>query len=246
MLSEEYKNDRRMSQSKLKRILDGVEEFKYFLDNPPEKTDAMNLGQAVHLLVLQPHLAVDKLELMKKFDRRTKEGKEASLRQQEEMEKFPDKIFLDLADFLKANEMAESVCRNTDAAQILSCCESFEESHFFEYSGIPFKCQTDGMGSDFVLDLKTTRCTNNDYKIRQEIMNNGYHFQAACYLAGTGKTDFYIIFVRNEPPYAVFPVKLSQDMLDQGRWLFDDACELYKKCLRENPDFKADNKMREI
>jgi len=234
MLSTDYANNKRMSQSKLKRILDGIEEFKYFLDNPPESKPAMQLGSAVHLLTLQPHLE-NQIEL--KHDGRTTEGKNQN---------DPEKIYLKEEDFEKAHKMAENVRRNTDAAQILSCCESFEESHFFDYRDIPFKCQTDGMGSDFVLDLKTTRCANNEYKIRQEIMNNGYHFQAACYLAGTGKTDFYIVFVRNEPPYAVFPVKLSQDMLDQGRWLFEYACELYKKCLRENPEFKADNKMREI
>jgi hypothetical protein len=242
MLSEEYKNNTRMSQSKLKRILEGVEEFKYALDNPPETTHAMNLGQAVHLLVLQPHLS-ERVGPMEKFDRRTKEGKESFLRQQETIAQFPDNIFLSMEDFEKANRMAESVRKNSDAVQILSCCESFEQSHYFDLRGIPFKCQTDGVGSEFVLDLKTTRCPNNEYKIRQEIMNNGYHYQAAAYLAGTGKTDFYFIFVRNEPPYAVFPVKLSQDMLDQGRWLLDDSCELYKKCLRENPEFKADNKL---
>ena len=245
MLSSEYFNDPRMSQSKLKKILDGVEEFKYNLENPPETTDPMRLGTAVHLLTLQPELSI-KIAGIEKIDRRTKEGKESFLAQQEMIAKYPDNIFLCMEDFKKAHDMAASVRLNSDALQILNCCESFEKIHFFNYLDIDFKCQADGVGSEFIVDLKTTRCENNEFKIRQEIWNQKYHFQAACYLEAFKKTDYYIIFVRNEPPYSVFPIKLSAEMLEQGKSLFDEACELYKDCLKNNPEFKSNNRLRII
>jgi hypothetical protein len=94
--------------------------------------------------------------------------------------------------------------------------------------------------------VKTTRCENKEFKIKNEILNNGYHFQAATYLQATGKKHYYIIFVRNEPPYATFPVKLSGEVIEEGRYLLDDACVLYKNCLQSNPEFKADNKLKVI
>ena len=74
MLSKEYLSDKRMSQSKLKVILDGVEEFKYKLDNPTKPTDSQNLGSAVHVLILEPHRC-DVIQKVPKFDSKTREGK---------------------------------------------------------------------------------------------------------------------------------------------------------------------------
>ncbi len=74
MLSKEYLADKRMSQSRLKTILDGVEEFKYKLDNPPKPSDSQNLGSAVHVLILEPHRC-DVIQKVPKFDSKTREGK---------------------------------------------------------------------------------------------------------------------------------------------------------------------------
>ena len=287
MLSQEYLKNPRMSQSKLKRILDGVEEFKYALDNPPEETDAMKLGTAVHLLLLQPELSwmlLSKPNLGKSNSRLSKiwelivEGHtqnyfpistKKTKKQEEgvfyevsadEYESvlswksnfspyflFPEKyMLLDSDMYQQAYDMAASVRTNSDAMQILSCCESFEQEHYFDYSDIPFKAQLDGVGSNFVLDLKTTRCENKDHKIQWEVLDNGYDFQAALYLEATGKENYYIIFVRNEAPYSVFPVKLSRETLERGKLRLDDACGIYKNCLKNNPEFKPNNRLRII
>jgi hypothetical protein len=244
MLSESYLKNPRMSQSKLKKILDGVEEFKWHLDNLPEETDAMKLGSAVHLLLLQPDKCED-MVITPKFDGRTKEGKIS--RQKFEEQYPPRKYFLISEDlYKKAHAMVEAIRQNSDALQIVNSCEEFEKEYYFDYKKIPFKAQVDGVGQKFVLDVKTTRCENKEWQIKNEILNRGYHFQAAAYLEATGKDNFYIIFVRNEPPYAVFPVKLSQETIDNGRFLLDAACETYKECLRTNPEFKPNNRLKII
>lgn len=264
MLSESYLENPRMSQSKLKKILDGVEEFKWHLDNPPEETDAMKLGSAVHLLLLQPEKS--KLVVpMPKFDGRTKKGKiiksfiegenifSVDAEEEELLRElvldFPNRlecIWLAPDQYRKAHAMVESIRQNSDAMQIVNCCYEFETERFFNYNDIDFKAQLDGVGSKFVLDVKSTRIENKEYQIKNEILNRKYHFQAALYLQATGWNNYFIIFVRNEPPYAVFPVKLSQEILDSGRYLLDEACEIYKDCLKNNPTFQPNNRLRII
>lgn len=63
-----------MRQSQLKWILDGVDVFKYKMDNPEPTTDSMNLGTAVHLLILQPHLE-HKLIKLPNINGSTRKGK---------------------------------------------------------------------------------------------------------------------------------------------------------------------------
>lgn len=75
MLSKQYLADPSMSQSKLKKIFDGVDEFKFHLDNPiTEQTDAMRLGSAVHLLLLEPHKR-NEIVVLPKLNGATREGK---------------------------------------------------------------------------------------------------------------------------------------------------------------------------
>lgn len=74
MLSKNYLANPRLSQSKLKLILDGVDIFKYGLDNPIEQTEAMKLGTLVHLLVLEPH-KINCVVCLPKINMTTRSGK---------------------------------------------------------------------------------------------------------------------------------------------------------------------------
>ncbi len=289
MLSKEYLNDPRMSQSKLKSILDGVEEFKYNLDNPPESSDAQNLGTAVHLLLLQPdqsNVIVKKPTL----DYTTRKGKIFKmLMQGHQINFFPvtsktkkqekgvfyevdseemsfihemtskygsvfsrpeDFILLSESDFEKAHRMTEAAIKNTSTNEIFQSCTEFEKAYFFDYRDIPFKCQLDGHGNDFIVDVKTTSIKNSDREIRNEIINRRYHFQAALYSksfpAFCEDPFYYLLFIRNVPPYAVFPVQLSTALLAEGQALLDEACSVYNYALENNPEFVADNRLRTI
>lgn len=293
MLSAEYLNNPRMSQSKLKVILDGVDEFRYQIDHPFEKTDAQNLGSAVHILLLQPHLA-DIIIAKPKFASNTRQGKifnllregkglnffpisDKKVKKQEEdlfyevdleerafiinsLDKYKEffksqenSLILSEDDYKKAYEMALNVRKNMHAKQILDSCTQFEKTIFFDHENIEFKAQLDGFGKNFILDLKTTSIKNKDYLIRKEIRDRRYHFQAVSYLNAyrsiysiSESISYYIIFVRNEPPYTVFPVQLSSELIAEGIEQFHMACELYKDCLENNPHFLARNHLKLI
>lgn len=288
MLSKEYLNNPRMSQSKLKLILDGIEEFKHKLDNPDEPSESQNLGSAVHILILEPEKS-NMIVKMPKINGTTRKGKIFKFLQegkgpnffpvtsktkkqeegqfyevdQEEMEFIlqigaeygaiftnPDQfIALSETEYEQAHKMAEAAFKNDDTNLILKSCQHYEKTHHFDYMGIPFKCQLDGQGHPFILDLKTTVIKNNDFIIKNEIRNRRYHFQAALYSKiFNDNSDFiyYILFVRNVAPYSVFPIQLSQELLDEGRYQLDEACKIYNHCLEYNPEFIPNNRLRII
>lgn len=292
MLSKEYLNDKRMSQSKLKPILDGVEFFKYNLENPPEPSESQNLGSAVHVLILEPERS-DVIVKIPKINGQTREGKifkllmegkgpdffpvttktkkqekgifyEVDTEEKEFIFKMGEKygriftnpenyLILSEEDYEKAHKMAEALWKNEDAAFIVNSSEYFENTHHFNHMDINFKCQLDGHGEDFILDLKTTSILNIDNLIRKEIRNRRYHFQAACYRNvfkdGYGELQdikYYIIFINSEPPFCVFPVQISYELMLEGFNQFDEACSKYNSCLSNNPEFKPNNRLRMI
>lgn len=299
-LSSHYLEHEGISQSKLKYILDGVDVFKYHKDILLPSTDSQKLGQAVHILTLEPERS-NLIVNMPKINGATREGKifkflmegkkidffpvKNNSRRQEHglfyeidsqeydflirnLEKYghvfenPDKyLLLSLEEYVTARSMTSNIQLNSDAYNIIKACAHYEKPIFFEHKNIKFKSQLDGFGHRFILDLKTTNIKNDDYLIEKEIINRKYHFQAACYrqallahihqedpLVGCEITDldYYIIFVKNEPPYTVFPVQLSRELLWKGEERFDEACDIYNTCLAVNRDFIANNKLRII
>lgn len=273
MLSQEYFNNPRMSQSKLKWILYGAEEFYYHMHNPSPSSDAQDLGSAVHLLLLQPHLS-DMLLCLDKPAGNTRLGK--AFKQlaannvddiflstyKEEIDNLHQKygqyfekpeqyLVLGREEYDKAHRIAESVRKNIDSRDLLARCTEFETLKLYSHKDIDFKAQLDGSGENFILDLKTTRTLNDDRLIKSQIYSYHYHFQAASYLLSEGHNiyskDYYIIFVRTEPPYAVFPVMLSLDTLMDGMNLFERACDLYKEsACNENGSFTVNNRIKTI
>jgi len=297
MLSKEYHTDPRMQQSKLKLILDGVEEFKHALDNPKKPSDSQNLGSAVHVLILEPHRSevVQKVPKLNgqnrdgkifKFlmegkgpdyfpvtDKKTKKQEKDVFYEVDAEEK--DFIFkmgehyghiftspesyliLDESEYEQAHRMAEAAFKNEDTRHILQCSQHYEKVHHFSYGDINFKCQLDTQGHMFIGDLKTTTVKNNDWDIKKEIRKYRYHFQAVAYAKVFGDKKFivdgpnpefqyFILFVRSVSPYAVFPIQLSQELFNEGYEQFDSACDIYNDCLKNNPNFIANNRLRVI
>lgn len=275
MLSKEYLQSARMSQSKLKWILYGADEFKYNAENPTPPSDSQNLGSAVHLMLLQPHLServicVDKpsgatrkgkiwknLEVFKgevtdaiaamKPDKSEQDFIDDMLKQYSNYFVSPENfIALKPDEYDSAHRITQRVLANTACRDLLESCDYYEKIHLYRHKNIDFKAQLDGIGSDFILDLKTTRVLNDEKLIRNQVFGNLYHFQAASYMVAAPKKKYFIIFARTEAPYAVFPVQLSDQVLDEGRRKFDEACEAYTWCLANNPNFESSNEVRII
>ncbi len=159
-------------------------------------------------------------------------------------------LFLNEEELKTAQAMVDSVRSNTDAMRLLNDCIAYEYEEEYSHKGIDLKCCYDGLGFDFVLDLKSTIIAPK-YFVRKNLIDHlkskiremFYHFQAASYLKASKRDKYFIIFVRNEHPYQVFPRQLSEDLIAEGSELFDEACDALFDCFQTNPTFIADNRL---
>jgi hypothetical protein len=84
-------------------------------------------------------------------------------------------------------------------------------------------------------DLKTTKSASPD-GFRKEVLNHGYHRQAAFYRAAvealTGKLlDFVFIAIEKASPYRVEAYQLDDDFLDLGRRDVESALLRLQECI---------------
>lgn len=230
MSNADYHSSQALSNSGIGRLLRSPAHYKIGFGNP---TPAMQLGSAVHALVLEPHLNLVPAPI--KVDRRTKQGKadwaefEATLR--------PDSIVLSPADYEKARYMAAAVTTNEGVLRS-GLLEGAKESSFFaaDAEGCYRRARTDiySPATGLITDLKTCRDAS-EREFRRSVGSYGYYRQSPWYtdtveLAGGPTCDMVFLCVENVEPYCVALYGLDQSTVDQGRRENAEAAKLWAKC----------------
>lgn len=93
------------------------------------------------------------------------------------------------------------------------------------------------LGSDVVVDLKTTRTAATLRECSNEVAKWGYHRQAAFYLDAVEELYathpmFIFIFVSKKPPFRVETFELDDEFLEAGREQNARGLATYAECLR--------------
>jgi hypothetical protein len=83
MPATQYHAEKAIGHSGIVKMLKSPAHLREYLDHPHEPTPAMAFGTAVHTYVLEQDRFADEFVVAEKFDRRTKEGKEAAARFEE-------------------------------------------------------------------------------------------------------------------------------------------------------------------
>jgi exodeoxyribonuclease VIII len=240
----EYHSARGISRSGIAEIKKSPLHYwdAYINSEKPErkKSDEMNLGSAVHCLVLEPHKFMDEFCIMEKFNARTKEGrnyKSLFLLQNE------GKITLKQEQYELAERMSESVKRHKYASRLLEGNFSVEQSFFWadEETNVLCKARPDLWHHDLnvICDLKTS---NNPVpnEFSKTIKENCYHIQAAmqvdAVLKTTGQTidSFCFIVVPNVRPFVPYIYIIGDEVIAMGRREYKDALKIYKVCNEKN------------
>jgi len=231
-----YRKEPGVNQSSLKKILDSPAHYQAALKNKLIPTPAMEMGTAVHCLVLDGQEAFDG-QYVKKPDNiklTTKEGKEwkAGVGRKKILstggKDDPWNSVQGMAESLRRLEWysggdAEYIKRN-------------EVSIYWDWLGVRCKARLDSVlvEEGIVLDLKSTDTVDPDL-FQKKVIGLGYDFQAAFYAKAAqvafGK-DFKFIFtaVERRAPYTVDLFEVTQDMLEEGLYKCEKALRLYKEC----------------
>jgi hypothetical protein len=83
MPATQYHAEKAIGHSGIVKLLKSPAHLREYLDHPHTPTPAMAFGTAVHTFVLEQDRFADEFVVAEKFDRRTKEGKEAAARFEE-------------------------------------------------------------------------------------------------------------------------------------------------------------------
>jgi hypothetical protein len=248
MSADQYHAHSAVGHSGLVRIMRSPAHFQEYVAHPPEPTQAMAFGTAVHCAVLEQDRFADAFVVAPKFDRRTKEGKAAAEAWEAEN---AGKTALTADQMAAINQMAANIKAHAGSANMLGCGIA-EMSGFWvdRESGIECKCRPDWMVTaedrpdcvTAIVDVKTCVDASAD-GFSRAIATFGYDVQAAFYQDGikaiTGKTvPFYFITVEKDAPYAVACYKAGDEVIEVGRAKYRAALQLLKWC-KDNDQWPA-------
>lgn len=241
MTEEEYRKSPAVNKSTLWEIRKSPAHYKWAVDHQDEQEDtqALRMGRAIHMAILQPDEYLDHYAVAPNVDRRTKEGKkiwEEFLAENEGCE------VLSQDEFDTIKEISKSVVRETP--MIPWWAAETEVPLFWDdpRTGIRCKCRVDAIvplrGQTIVIDLKTTTDASSTAFVR-DALRFGYHVQAAHYLNGIKAArpelknpEWWFVAVEKKPPYAVNVLKADDGFLDAGQFKLMELMDKLDDCMR--------------
>ncbi|RME56034.1 hypothetical protein D6779_11355 [Candidatus Parcubacteria bacterium] len=221
MPADEYHSLDRVSCSILKKM-DCPAKARVF----KEPSAAMDLGTAVHALVLEPDK--DLIAVAPKINRRTKAGKEEWEAFQREAD---GKVILSQDDYNKACAMCDSVISHPVAADLFSEGKAEQSILWTDTeTGEPCKARLDWLRNDrIVVDLKTARSASPG-AFSRATFDLKYHWQCSWYSMAADADDFFFVVVESEAPYICEVYRLTDEAKEVGRSEVMAALEKYHAC----------------
>jgi len=232
---DEYLAAAGLSSTGLRELLRSPAHFVASRTAPRKPTEALVLGTAIHLGVLEPDRFASEVVERPKFDRRTKIGK-ADAETWDATN--AGRIGLDADALADVRACVESVHAHPAAARLLADGRP-EVSVLWadEDSGVACKARLDWWRDDGVIvDLKTTDDASPTAFART-VARYGYHVQAAWYARaaaalGRPAPAFVFVAVEKTAPFAVGCYALDPEAMDAGRARVADALSTYEWCAR--------------
>jgi hypothetical protein len=226
----EYRQNKALGSTDIKNILRSPAHYLQARFDPPEETEAMKFGTAVHAYLLERPTffsvyAVEPEGLLHKGRNPWKKDWEAF------KEANKDKIILDRADWEAIKGIQREIQRDELASKLFEICQ-YEVSCI----GEELKGRFDMLCDDYICDLKTTE---NAEEFESSIQKMGYYRQAAQYLdlaeASDGKRrQFLWIVAEKKKPNCCMVYHADDDMIERGQREYKAGIEIYRRCVANN------------
>ncbi len=229
----EYHSSEGISSSGITLLIDCPKRYfhKYIEKGKSEDTSAMQLGRAVHMLVLEPEVFAKTFFIMRNAcDLRTKDGKEKFA--QAEIDAH-GRTILRKGMWEHVYDMADAIKKSATWNKIIP--GNVEHSVLWD-AGIyntRLRARPDFYNDTMIVDIKTTDSIKSFSK---SIHSYGYHRQAAMQIDGLyqhdGKQRFFgFMVVENKAPYLTACFVLNEQSVRQGRREYLDAAAVYHDCM---------------
>lgn len=198
-----------------------------------EDKNHFDIGTAVHLAVLEPHLFAEQVVCHDFVEYRTNESKEIrdSAWAAGKTPLKPDEATL-------VKNLRNAVMSDVDAEPLLTQAGDAEVTLLWDWDGIPCKARVDRLSHDFkiALDLKTARSVE-PRAMERAALEHGWHVRAVWYMSAIkAVTDvdarYCFLPVEKDPPYIVEVYEMEESALIRGEQLVGRALHLFAECQR--------------
>lgn len=229
--------DGSLSSSGAKKLLDCPARFEYDRRHPPQPSAAMELGTAVHKLVLGT--GAD-LVLIDAENYRTKAAQDAAKAARAE-----GKVPLLPKEMAEARAIADAVLAHPIAGNLFDPEHGVPERSLFwhdDATGVQRRARLDWLPFPgryqrrmIIPDLKT--CASASPAAISKVMHSlKYYIQAPFYVDGVralgldADPAFLFVFAETVPPYIVTIAELDGPGMETGRAAIRRACERFRDC----------------
>lgn len=250
---EEYENIQAVNYSVLKYFDKSAAHAKEEMLHPKEPTKAMEIGNAIHLAILEPERFKSEYILAPQIDRRTKEGKADWARFEAEN---PGKSYLKPDEWQNCLDIIQAIKENAVASEILYGKGANEISVVWKDAETGLVCKgrldrfTQYLGWSVVIDIKTT-ASAVEAVFASQVARMNYHLQAAFYLDGLNTVSqseaerrYLILAIEKERPFGMRLFELDNEAIEEGRYKYRSFLKMYKQCIETNvwPGYPAEIK----
>lgn len=241
MAREEYERIEAVNYSLLKHFQRSAAHARENMLHPPDPTEAMDLGNALHHAILEPARFRAEYVAAPQCDKRTRIGKATWTEFQDDNR---GKNILKADEMEKCRGMMEAAYDHPIVRQLLSAPGKNEVVVVWTDAKTGLHCKgmldriTSYGGWTVVCDLKSCRDAR-PFIFASQAASLLYHEQAAFYLDGLHAAAplirrFFWLAVESERPHALAVYEPDDEALKAGRSLYSDHLEAYKDCLEKN------------
>lgn len=238
---EEYAEAPGLNQSKLKDVLKSPRHYysRHVLNEKEDKeTEALRFGRVVHAAVLEPADFHARKAVEPVCDKRTKEGK--ALQEQYLKSLKADSIQCKESDLIAVTAMLDSLSLHAEVKRLLSVGQREVSIWWHEpVYGILCKARFDFVCDlePVIIDLKTTEDAGFVFFLNQ-VVNYGYHFQAAWYLKALHEAlglapepySFMFVAIEKQAPYELMAYRAGAGIIARGNKLIESALSQFNAC----------------
>lgn len=242
--NEAYHASPGISNSGLSLIAESPATYIWNRDAPvdEEKTKALDMGTAIHCLLLEPDEFKDRFIIAPEFNRRTTKGKEE---EQEFISSCAElgKTIMTHEEGRKLNLMRDSVMAHPDARRLLEMDGHSEASIYWNDAETNELCRIrpDRIvnGMPVIIDAKKV---DDMARFQRHIIEFGYHQQEAMYCDGFlnhfgEEPMFLFLAVSSTVNCGRYPVRvrpLHDELKQMGREMYRRNINEYHRCKVEN------------
>jgi hypothetical protein len=235
---EKYHAGPGLSSTKVKKALGSPEEYFHQEDTD---TAALKFGRAFHAFTLEPDVWQNEFVVQEMFPGHPNSNLYKEAKAEWIANVAQGRQIVSQEDFKTINLMADEVHNHPDfdhskfTAEVMAIAKC-------PRTGLLLKCKSDMFSGDIV-DIKSTSGKVTPHGFINDIVKYNYHVSAAFYvdvteMASGIRPKFFLMPVSKKAPFICERYQIGEDLLHEGRLLYQAALDRIKKWNGKIPNYK--------